>query len=195
MSRKIVDISLDLVPSLPPEALESCYWELTEDVEGADARFQKEEWFSTTLLEWGPCGKLAMDGDTAEGFAQYGPAPLFPRLQQFRAGKVCMAVYLANCYVTRKGRGRGLGTTLVRAVARDLVDRGYEAIEALGDREWAGGWILPAEFLGANGFAVVRDDPRFPLMRLELRTAVEPETAKARASVSMPAGAPAPGLA
>ena len=195
MSRKIVDVSLDLVPSLPPEALESCYWELTEEVEGEDARFQKEEWFSTTLLEWGPCGKLAMDGDRAEGFAQYGPAPLFPRLQQFRAGKVCMAVYLANCYVTRKGRGKGLGTTLVRAVARDLVDRGYEAIEALGDREWAGGWILPAEFLGANGFSVVRDDPRFPLMRLELRTAVEPEAAKARASVSMPAGAPAPGMA
>ena len=106
------------------------------------------------------------------------------------------AIYLANCYVIRQAPGAGASAPhLVRAVARDLVDRGYFAVEALGDREWAGGWILPVTFLGANGFAVVRDDPRFPLMRLELRTAVEPERETARASVSLPSAAPAPGLA
>ncbi len=195
MSRRILDVTLDVLPRLPSEVLESCFWELAEDLEGADARFQKEEWFSTTLLEWGPCGKLVVDGEHSEGFAQYGPAPLFPRLQQFRAGKVCMAVYLANCFVVRKRRKRGLGTSLIRAVARDLVDRGYEAVEALGERDWAGGWILPVEFLAANGFTVVREDPRFPLMRLDLRAAVTPEPAMARASVSLPAAAPEPGLA
>ncbi|MCA1726437.1 MAG: GNAT family N-acetyltransferase, partial [Actinobacteria bacterium] len=149
------------------------------------------------LLEWGPCGKAAMNGDRAEGFVQYGPAPLFPRLQQFRTGKVCMAVYLANCYVVRRARGAGVGTSLVRAAARDLVDRGYTAIEALGDRDWAGGWILPVEFLVANGFSVVRDDPRFPLLRLDLRTAVEPERARAEAQAAVPLTAPAaaPGVA
>jgi GNAT superfamily N-acetyltransferase len=107
---------------------------------------------------------------------------------------VCLAVYLANCYVSRKARGSGLGTALVRAVARDLVDRGYDAIEALGDREWAGGWILPVPFLIANGFTVVRDDPRFPMLRLDLRTTVEPEREAARAAVSLPR-AMEPGIA
>jgi GNAT superfamily N-acetyltransferase len=192
---RILEVTLDTLPRLPAEVLESCYWELAEDVEPEDARFQKEEWFSTTLLEWGPCGKAVMDGDTADGFVQYGPAPLFPRLQQFRTGKVCMAVYLANCYVVRGARGAGTGTALVRAVARDLVDRGYTAIEALGERDWAGGWILPVEFLVANGFTVARDDPRFPLMRLELRTTVEPKPEVARSAVELAVPVPAPGLA
>ena len=195
MSRRIVDVTLDLLDRLPDEVAESCFWELTEDVEGADARFQKEEWFSTTLLEWGPCGKLSLDGGRADGFVQYGPAPLFPRLQEFRAGRVCMAVYLANCYVVRGARSAGLGTALVRAVARDLVDRGYHALEALGDRDWGGGWIMPAGFLGANGFSVIREDPRFPLMRLDLHAAVEPKEEAARAALPVSARAAAPGLA
>jgi hypothetical protein len=68
-------------------------------------------------------------------------------------------------------------------------------VEALGDRDWAGGWILPVSFLGANGFSVVREDPRFPLMRLDLRARVEPEERVARAAVPIPAAAPAAGLA
>lgn len=196
MGRKIVDVTLDTLPGLPPEVLESCYWEIAEDLEGDAARFQKEEWFSTTLLEWGPCGKAVVDGDRTEAFAQYGPAPLFPRIQQFRAGRVCMAVYLANCYVIRRVRGQGVGTSLVRAVARDLVDRGYTALEALGDRDWAGGWILPVEFLSANGFAVVREDPRFPLMRLDLHAAITPEReAAAAAAVPLTGPVAAPGTA
>jgi GNAT superfamily N-acetyltransferase len=195
VGRRIVDVTLDTLPALPDEVLESCYWELDEDLRGEDARFQKEEWFSTTLLEWGPCGKQVMDGDRSLAFAQYGPAPLFPRIRQFRAGKVCMAVYLANCYVIRPLRGQGIGTSLVRAVARDLVDRGYPVVEALGDRDWAGGWILPVPFLAANGFAVVREDPRFPLMRLDLRTAIEPQKAEAREAVPVAAPLSAPGIA
>ena len=75
------------------------------------------------------------------------------------------------------------------------MDRGYDAIEALGDREWAGGWILPVDFLLANGFSVVRDDPRFPMLRLELRTAVEPGRETASAAVPLPSPAMEPGMA
>ncbi len=196
MGRRILDVTLDVLPRAPAECLESCFWELAEDLEGDDARFQKEEWFSTTLLEWGSCGKLALDGDDGDGFAQYGPPSLFPRLAQFRAGRVSAdAVYLANCYVSPSQRGGGLGTNLVRAVARDLVDRGYEAVESLAERDWAGGWILPVDFLVANGFSVLREDPRFPLMRLDLRTAIEPERAQARAAVPLPSPAAVPGVA
>ena len=67
----------------------------------------------------------------------------------------------------------------MRAVGRDLADRGYRAVEALGDRSWDGSWVLPASFLGANEFMVLREDPRFPLMRLDLRAALDPDRSAA----------------
>ena len=196
MGRRTLDVTLDSLPRVPPECLASCFFELEDDVGPEDARFHKEEWFSMALLEWGPCGKVVVDGDRSEAFAEYAPPTLFPRLGRFPAGKVSSdAVYLAYCYVVDGERGRGLGTQLVRAVAGDLVDRGYDAIEALADRDWAGGWILPAPFLGANGFSVVREDPRFPLMRLDLRATAAPQEATERASVALPAAMPAPEMA
>jgi GNAT superfamily N-acetyltransferase len=179
------------------------FWELDADPP-VDPRFEKEEWFSSTMLEWGTCGKLLIEDREALGFAEYAPASLFPRLGRFRSGRVSSdAVYLSYCYVVERRRGFGLGTELVRAVARDLVDRGYRALEALGDRERSGeSWVLPAPFLLANGFGVVRDHPRFPLMRLDLATAVEPEPQLAAAAAKSPSGdegigpaLPAPGIA
>jgi hypothetical protein len=76
-------------------------------------------------------------------------------------------------------------------VARDMVDRGFRAVESIGERDWSEGWVLPAPLLAANGFAVVHDDARYPLMRLELRTALEPQEAVEAAAVPLPA----PGLA
>jgi len=43
-------------------------------------------------------------------------------------------------------------------------------VEAIGDRRSDGKeWVLPVTFLAANGFRVVRDDERHPLLRLDLR--------------------------
>jgi hypothetical protein len=76
-------------------------------------------------------------------------------------------------------------------VARELVDRGFQAVESIGDRNWSEGWVLPAPFLAANGFEVLRDDARFPLMRLDLRAAVQPKEAVEAAAVPLPAPGPA----
>jgi GNAT superfamily N-acetyltransferase len=193
VGRRIVDVSLDNLPDAPDEVRGSLYWELEADDPSVDPAFEKEEWFSEVLLEWGTCGKLAVDDDRgAVGFAEYAPSSFFPRLGSFRCGTISPdAVYLSYCYVVAPRRGFGLGTELVRTVARDLVDRGYHALEAVGDREAAEGWVLPAPFLAVNGFRVILEDRRFPLMRLDLRTAVEPEPARAGAAVPLPA----PGLA
>lgn len=186
MATRIVDVDLEHFHLIPKECASSVYWELREADPDVDARFHKEEWFSSTLLEWGCCGKLLVEDEDAVGFAQYAPATLFPRLREFRAGSVSPdAGYLAFCYVVEGRRGHGHGTELVRAVARDLVDRGYNAVEALGDREWDGRWVLPVTFLASNGFGVVRDDPRFPLLRLELRDAAEPIAATESASLPL----------
>lgn len=172
---RIVDVDLENLHLVPKECLNDVYWELPGADRSVDPRFYKEEWFSSTLLEWGGCGKLLIEDDRGAAFAQYAPATLFPRVAEYPAGRVSGdAAYLAMCYVVEGRRGRGHGTELVRAVARDLVDRGYHAVESLGDRAFDGGWVLPAPFLASNGFTVVRDDARYPLLRLDLRTSKEP---------------------
>lgn len=187
MSGQIHDVTLENLAGSPREVLGAVFWELADEPEDLDARFHKEEWFSSTLLEWGACGKLALDeeGDPI-GFAQYAPPSLFPRLERYPAGRVSPdAVYLAYCYVSPAHRGRAVGSDLVRSVARELVDRGYRALEALGETDSSGGWVLPAAFLARNRFAIVRDDPAAPLWRLELLQA--PAMAEeASAAVTLP---------
>jgi GNAT superfamily N-acetyltransferase len=203
MAVRIVDVDLENFRRIPRECRDALFWEMDHDDPAVHARFQKEEWFSSTLLEWGPCGKLATEGiepaevaDEGSGFAEFAPATLFPRLRRFPAGEAASlvdAVYLAYCYVVEGHRGRGLGTALVRDVARAAVDRGYAAVEALGDRTSDGGWVIPVAFLAANGFVVVRDDDRFPLLRLDLRSresAIASRVAEAVPAPTDPAAAP-----
>lgn len=215
VSARIVDVDLENFHRIPRACRATLYWEMDHDDPEVNPRFQKEEWFSSTLLEWGSCGKLLVshaepasplspdpewtapvapleaavidhpsssagtsasaqsDIDDGAGFAEYAPATLFPRLRRFPTGTATAAadtVYLAYCYVIEGRRGEGLGSALVREVARAAVDRGYRAVEALGDRAWDGGWVIPVSFLAANGFTVVRDDERFPLLRLDLHS-------------------------
>lgn len=176
MRREILDVDLDNFRLLPKACLGTVFWEIDDYAPGIDTWFEKEEWYSSTLLEWGRCGKLVIEGGESVAMAQYAPATLFPRLIHFPAAAATSsdAAYLAYCFAEEGHRGRGLGTELVRAVARDVVERGYEALEAIGDREWDGSWVLPAPFLVSNGFTVVREDPRYPLMRLDLRETAAP---------------------
>jgi GNAT superfamily N-acetyltransferase len=187
MSPLVVDVSLETFERIPSEVQTALYWELTSDADAEDARFQKEEWFSSTLLEWGTCGKLIVEAEDVLGFAQYAPATLFARLSEFRTGAVSDdAVYLGYCFLDANARGRGFGRRLIGAVARDIVDRGYRALEAVGDREWDGGWILPAPFLEASGFAVLKEDPRYPLLRLDTREEREPLEAMEAVEAELP---------
>jgi GNAT superfamily N-acetyltransferase len=227
VSGRIVDVDLENFHRIPGACRTTLYWEMDHDDPAVNPRFQKEEWFSSTLLEWGSCGKLVVsdddpaaivasepegagrvapreaavidhpssasrrgsvpvEADDGAGFAEYAPATLFPRLRRFPTGTSATAadsVYLAYCYVIEGRRGRGLGSALVREVARAAVDRGYRAVEALGDRAWDGGWVIPVSFLAANGFTIVRDDERFPLLRLDLHSRDEPLLQPERAAI------------
>lgn len=186
---RIVDVTLENLSAAPADVLDAVFWEIEADEPAVDARFQKEEWFSSTMLEWGTCGKLVLDEDReGVGFAEYAPPGLFPRLSRYRQGECSPdAVYLAYCYVAPAGRGRGVGTHLVRAVAHDLVERGFLAVEALGERDWSGGWVLPSGFLESNRFRVLREDPQVPLFRLDLRETPVRHGASSTAAVPLPA--------
>jgi GNAT superfamily N-acetyltransferase len=188
MDHSVVDVDLDRFHLIPKRCLESVFWELAASDPDVDPRFEKEEWFSSTLLEWGSCGKLAVLDDTSVGFVQFAPATLFAKLSEFRAarGVGIDAVYLGYVYAEEGHRGRRLGTQLIRSVARDVVDRGYRAVESIGDRAWDGGWILPYPFLAAAGFTVAIDEPRYPLMRLDLHRSVPAARADAFVAAGLP---------
>jgi GNAT superfamily N-acetyltransferase len=188
----IVDVDLENFRLLPAACIVAVFWEVAEVGEvdrDMDPRFEKEQWFSATLLEWGRCGKLVVEKGRTVAFAEYAPAMLFPRLVRYPASAATSsdAVYLSYCFVEEGHRGRGLGRELIRAVARDAAARGYRGVEAIGDRGWDGTWVLPASFLRATGFEVVRDDPRFPLLRLDLDDVSGPARALGRAAVELPA--------
>ena len=175
MSRSVVDVDLDNFHLVPKACLLSVFWELDRIDPDVDPRFEKEEWFSSTLLEWGRCGKLVVEDGEALAFAEYAPSTLFPRLARFPAAGAASvdACYLAYCFVDERHRGRSLGSELARGGSRP-GGPGYRAVEAVGDRAFDGSWVLPTAFLGANGFAVVQDDDRYPMMRLDLHTSAEP---------------------
>jgi GNAT superfamily N-acetyltransferase len=87
-------------------------------------------------------------------------------------------VLLTAFQVLPEFRGGGLGRMLVQAVAKDLTRRGVKAIEAFGDARpdedslEEHSCVMPAEFLQAVGFKTVSPHPKWPRLRLELRSGI-----------------------
>lgn len=179
MTRRLVNITLDNLGELPRRCRSCVFWELDpvssdRAVHDGDPGLEKEAWVSSTLLEWGSCGKLVqVDGLTA-GFAIYSPPVNVPRSVAFPTSPVSGdAVLLTTAHVLPEFSGGGLGRMLLQGVARDLTRRGIKAIEAFGDARWdAPGCIVPAEYLLAVGFKTVRPHHRYPRLRLDLKSAV-----------------------
>lgn len=184
MSRRLVSLTLDTLEDLPRRCRQCVFWELDPvSAERAcstgDTGFEKEAWVSQTLLEWGSCGKLVYVDGMPAGFMLYSPPAYVPRSMAFPTSPISAdAVVLMAAHVVPSFAGGGLGRMLVQGVARDLTKRGIRAIEAFGDAKFgdeideAAGCLAPADFFLAVGFKTVRPHPRFPRVRLELRTAL-----------------------
>ncbi len=177
MSRRLVNITLDTLDDVPPRCRRCVFWELDpvsrdRAEEAGDPALEKEAWVSATLLEWGSCGKIVYVDGVPAGYALYAPPAYVPRSVAFPSSPVSAdAVLLITAYVHPDFSGSGLGRMLVQGIAKDLVRRGVKAIEAFGDLKWDGpACLIPAEHLLAVGFKTVRPHPRFPRLRLELKT-------------------------
>ena len=179
MSRRLVAITLDNLDDLPRRCRSCAFWELdpvgrSRAEEAGDTSLEKEAWVSATLLEWGSCGKLAYVDGVPAGFVLYAPPAYVPRGVAFPTSPVSSdAVLLMTAHVIPEFAGGGLGRMLVQSVAKDLTRRGIRAIEAFGDLRWSEpACVIPADHLLAVGFKTVRPHPRYPRLRLELKTAV-----------------------
>ncbi|MFC1403150.1 MULTISPECIES: GNAT family N-acetyltransferase [Streptacidiphilus] len=179
MGRRLVPLTLDSLAELPLSCRSCVFWELDPvngeaAIKAGQAELEKESWISAVLLEWGSCGRIAYVDDAPVGFVLYAPAAYVPRSLAFPTSPVAAdAVQLMTARILPDYQGQGIGRTLVQAVAKDLVRRGFKAIEAFGDARWSGpGCVLPADHLLAVGFKTVRPHPRYPRLRLELRSAI-----------------------
>lgn len=188
MSRRLVHLTLDNLSDLPAPCRRCVFWELDpvagrRAAEDGDTELEKEAWISDTLLEWGSCGVLVYADTIPAGYALYAPPAYVPRSLAFPTSPVgADAVLLAAARVVPEFRGGGLGRVLVQSVAREVVRRGFRAIEAFGhhgigqvpgdDVSEGDGCVLPADYLRAVGFKTVRPHPRVSRLRLDIRSTV-----------------------
>jgi hypothetical protein len=184
MSRRLVSLTLDTLEDLPHRCRQCVFWELDpvsadRACAAGDPGLEKEAWVSQTLLEWGSCGKLVYVDGMPAGFAMFSPPAYAPRSMAFPTSPVSAdAVLLMAAHVVPAFSGGGLGRMLIQGVAREVTKRGIRAIEAFGDAKFGddvdeySGCLAPAEFFLSVGFKTVRPHPRFPRVRLELRTAL-----------------------
>jgi GNAT superfamily N-acetyltransferase len=135
---------------------------------------EKESWISAVLLEWGSCGRIVYVDDEPVGYVLYAPPAYVPRSFAFPTSPVSPdAVQLMTAFLLPEYQGQGLGRVMVQTVAKDLLRRGFKAIEAFGDARWSEpACLLPADHLLSVGFKTVRPHPRHPRLRLELRSTV-----------------------
>src|SRR3954453_666826 len=181
MSRRLVNLTLDTLEDLPRRCRQCVYWELDpvaaeRACASGDPGLEKEAWVSQTLLEWCSCGKLIYADGMPAGFALYAPPAYAPRSMAFPTSPISQdAVLLMTAHVVPPFAGGGLGRMLIQGVARDVTKRGIKAIEAFGDAKFGDdkeACVAPVDFFLSVGFKTVRPHPRYPRLRLELRTAL-----------------------
>lgn len=204
MSRRVVGVTLDNLDQLPKQCRNCVFWELAPHIREQAEDFgqtdlEKEAWVSSVLLEWGSCGRIVMAGDVPAGYALYAPPAAVPRGSAFPTSPVSAdAVLLTALRVLPEFAHGGLARMLVQAVAKDLTRRGVKAIEAFGDArpDEHSSCVIPAAFLQRVGFKTVAPHPRWPRLRLEMRTAltwkedVEAALERLLGSVTIPSSDP-----
>jgi GNAT superfamily N-acetyltransferase len=203
MGRRLIPLDAHSLDQVPETCRHCTFWELGIRAarRGSDeAGTQKEAWMSSVVLEWGTVGHVISVDGTVAGYSLFAPARFLDQVGSQAARPVSRdAVLLATLAVEPEFAGQGLGRVLLQAMARDLTKRRVRAAEAFADRAWNGRRChLPAAFLEASGFQVVREHPRYPLMRMDLRTALtwkdvgEAALGRLRVPVPSPALRPVP---
>jgi GNAT superfamily N-acetyltransferase len=180
VTRRVVGVTLDNLDQLPKRCRSCVFWELAPHIREQAEDFgqtdlEKEAWVSSVLLDWGSCGRIVLVGDAPAGYALYAPPAAVPRAAVFPSSPVSAdAVLLTALRVLPEFADGGLARLLVQAVAKDLTRRGVKAIEAFGDArpDEHSSCVIPAAFLRRVGFKTVHAHPRWPRLRLELRTAL-----------------------
>lgn len=115
---------------------------------------------------------IEVDGEVA-AWAMVGPGDLPTHRRRSIPPPSRDALLIITLWVEPGHRGRGLGRLLVRAALKEALERDLKGVEAYGDRRPRdGGCVLPGTWLLHVGFAVDREHPRYPLLRIDTRSTV-----------------------
>jgi hypothetical protein len=170
MGRKVVSLTRDNVADLPMPCRDCTLWEIGSHPTGLAT---KDEWVSAVLLDWGGCGQVLYVDDQVAGFAMYAPPEYVEGARSLVSASVSSdAVMLLTARIVAPFQGAGLGRVLMQSVAKDVMGRRrVRGIEAFGDAQGReNGCVVPAAFLTAVGFKTVQPHPRYPRLRLDLRS-------------------------
>lgn len=176
LSRRPVRLTVDHLAQLSGHGAECLFWQLDPvrraRLSSSEAAEEKRDWVSAVLLDWGACGYVLLDDDRVVAHTLYAPPAFAPGSASLPTAPVTPdAIQLLTVRVEPAYRDGGLGRLLVRAAAKDLVERGFVALEAFGSsKPGSGGCVLPTGFLSALGFRTQRAHPVHPRMRMELRS-------------------------
>jgi GNAT superfamily N-acetyltransferase len=208
MARKLRPLSLPDLAGLPTACRCCSFWETARPLERTCAAECDEDalraWYIRVTQEWGECGRLVTEDDVILGFVKYAPVAYFPQAFTFAAAPDDPSVPLIACiHVEPESRRHGVGKVLLQAALRDLAVRGERTVQAFGyngpEILTDDGPIIEMAFLAKQGFSVVKPDPLYPLMQLELRSLAmitenfETVLESLRAPLRSPRQAPVPG--
>ncbi len=186
MGRRVVELGASDLEALPERCRHCLFWEVgaprpidhamdeagavTDELAG-DTLVQKTAWWRSQELETGVPGRVVrVDGDVA-GWCQFGPPPAFARRRAPVPRASDDALFLATLWVEPEHRGAGIGRQLVRSVVKEAIHRHRQAVEVYGDRRHRdAACVLPVTWLLHEGFEVHREHPRYPLLRLDVRS-------------------------
>jgi GNAT superfamily N-acetyltransferase len=170
--RPMTAADLDLLP----EPCGRCaFWEtsvadLAAPAENPDRAARKAEWAEVVTDHWGYCGVLAVHDEQVIGFLTLAPARYVRRLPAFSTTPVGADVaVLLSAQVVAPWRGKGIGRQLVTSAAGLVARRDIRALEAVGTRREGPSCMMPVSWLESVGFAVVREHPVTPRLRMDLQ--------------------------
>jgi GNAT superfamily N-acetyltransferase len=172
MRRKVMPVTFKTLDRSGLECVSCLRWEGISTDDDTERRRLKAESVHRAIKSWGEFGKIVSLDDQVLAFAQYAPAEFWPGIKCFGTDLVSDDAVLLTCLnVQPPARGQGLGRILLQSIEAGLVKRKIKAIEVFttrGEDHPPG----PIEFYLQNGFYIARDDPRYPLLRLELKALV-----------------------
>ena len=177
-NRRIRPMSVADLADLPEACTRCAFWEasltqLAAPADHQDRTMVKTEWAEAVAAHWGYCGVVASHEGQIIGHLTMAPAAYVPRLPAFASTPVSPdAAVVLSGMVVEDHRGHGVGRQLVQAAAGLVARRDIRALEAVGTYHDGPSCMLPATWLEAVGFTVVRPHPSTPRLRMDLQTTV-----------------------